>query len=213
MDIAILILLIVTLILLGIVTFFIFQIWIQSKESKIHLTNHLQEIQKGFSQMDHNLKIQNNQVIDNIRVDQKNLANSLEAIKENLKEVNTEIIKIINDISQIDSRIQNSERRMIDSLDSLKVKTSTSVEELSDNVRIFKVNIESRIKEFDLSISERLVSNLTDITREYSENIKEQQEEVLEFFERTARDIDKNQANILHAITEPLKINFLDRND
>ena len=87
MDIAILILVIVAVILLGIVTFFIFQIWVQSKEAKIQLTNHLQEIQKGFSNSDNNLKTLNLQLIESIGIENKGLVNAIDQLKEEIKDL------------------------------------------------------------------------------------------------------------------------------
>jgi len=86
MEIAILILVIVAVIIICILTFFIFQIWVQSKETKIQLTNHLQEIQKGFSNSDNNLKNLNLQLIESIGIENKGIVNSIDDLKVEIKD-------------------------------------------------------------------------------------------------------------------------------
>jgi type II secretory pathway pseudopilin PulG len=171
MDIAILILVIVAVILLGILTFFIFQIWINATEAKIQLTNNLQEI--------------------------KYLENKLE-------DVRSEIIK------NIDKHIQIYQGNISDGLESVKTKTNSAIEGLSDSVKHFKDNIDSRIKELDYNLSDKLVKDLTHLTNSYSKNLKEEQSNVLDRFEQTSKEISNKQSNILKAITEPLKINLND---
>jgi predicted PurR-regulated permease PerM len=213
MDIAILILVIVAVILLGILTFFIFQIWVQSKETKIQLTNHLQEIQKGFSNSDSNLKTLNLQLIESIRIENKGLVSSIDQLKEEIKDLEKELKAIESEIlKNIDNHIQNSEGKIADGLESVKNKTNSTIEGLTDSVKLFKDNIESRIKELDSNISDKLVDDLTHLTNTYSKGLKEEQSKLLERFEQATKEINKKQGDILKAITEPLKIN-LNHND
>lgn len=213
MDIAILILVIVAVILLGILTFFIFQIWVQSKEAKIQLTNHLQEIQKGFSNSDNNLKTLNLQLIESIGIEHKGLVNAIDQLKEEIKDLENEIKDVKSEIiKNIDNHIQNSEGKISDGLESVKAKTNSTIEGLSDSVKLFKDNIDSRIKELDNNLSDMLVKDLTHLTNSYSKNLKEEQSKVLERFEQATKEISKKQSDILKAITEPLKIN-LNHND
>lgn len=213
MDIAILILVIVAVILLGILTFFIFQIWVQSKETKIQLTNHLQEIQKGFSNSDSNLKTLNLQLIESIGIENKGLVSSIDQLKEEIKDLEKELKDIESEIlKNIDNHIQNSEGKIADGLESVKNKTKSTIEGLTDSVKLFKDNIESRIKELDSNISDKLVDDLTHLTNTYSKGLKEEQSKLLERFEQASKEINKKQGDILKAITEPLKIN-LNHND
>lgn len=209
MDIAILILVIVAVILLGIVTFFIFQIWVQSKEAKIQLTNHRQEIQKGFSNSDNNLKTLNLQLIESIGIEHKGLVNSIDQLKEEIKDLENEIKDVKSEIiKNIDNHIQNSEGKISDGLESVKAKTNSTIEGLSDNVKLFKDNIDARIKELDNNLSDKLVNDLTHLTNSYSKTLKDEQSKVLDRFEQTSNEISKKQSDILKAITEPLKINL-----
>jgi hypothetical protein len=211
MDIAILILVIVAVILLGIVTFFIFQIWVQSKEAKIQLTNQLQEIQKGFSNSDNNLKTLNLQLIESIGIENKGLINSIDQLKEEIKDLENEIKDVKSEIiKNIDNHIQNSEVKISDGLESVKAKTNSKIEGLSDSVKIFKDNIDARIKELDNNLSDKLVNDLTHLTNSYSKTLKDEQSKVLERFEQASKEISKKQSDILKAITEPLKINLND---
>lgn len=213
MDIAILILVIVAVILLGILTFFIFQIWVQSKETKIQLTNHLQEIKKGFSNSDSNLKTLNLQLIESISIEHKGLVSSIDQLKEEIKDLKKELADVgAETVKHIDNHIQSSELKIADGLDSVKSKTNSTIEGLTDSVKLFKDNIESRIKELDNNISDKLVSDLTHLTNNYSKGLKEEQVKVLERFEQASKEINKKQGDILKAITEPLKIN-LNHND
>jgi len=213
MDITILILVIIAVILLGILTFFIFQIWVQSKETKIQLTNHLQEIQKGFSNSDSNLKTLNLQLIESISIEHKGLVSSIDQLKEEIKDLEKELADVgAETIKHIDSHIQSSEGKISDGLESVKTKTNSTIEGLSDSVKLFKDNIESRIKELDNNISDKLVSDLTHLTNNYSKGLKEEQAKVIERFEQASKEINKKQGDILKAITEPLKIN-LNHND
>lgn len=213
MDIAILILVIVAVILLSIVTFFIFQIWVQSKEAKIQLTNHLQEIQKGFSNSDNNLKTLNLQLIESIGIEHKGLVNAIDLLKEEIKDLVNEIKDVKSEIiKNIDNHIQNSEGKISDGLESVKAKTNSTIEGLSDSVKLFKDNIDARIKELDNNLSDKLVNDLTHLTNSYSKTLKDEQSKVLDRFEQASNEISKKQSDILKAITEPLKIN-LNHND
>ncbi|MFM2156550.1 MAG: hypothetical protein RL516_1299 [Bacteroidota bacterium] len=238
MEIAILILIIVSVILLSIVTFFSFQIWVQTKEAKLQLANHHQDIQKGFSNADNNmtalnlqlanhhqeilkgfsnsdnnLKTLNLQLIDSIGIEYKGLVNSILQLKEEVGELGNEIKDVKSEIlKNMDSYSQKSEGKISDGLESVKIKTNSTIEGLSDSVKIFKDNIDSRIKELDSTISEKLVNDLTHLTSVYTKSIKEEQSKVLDKFEQTSKEINKKQSEILKAITEPLKIN-LNNND
>lgn len=213
MDIAILILVIVAVILLGIVTFFIFQIWVQSKEAKIQLTNHLQEILKGFSNSDNNLKTLTIQLIESIGIEHKGLVNAIDQLKEEIKDLENEIKDVKSEIiKNIDNHIQNSEGKISDGLESVKAKTNSTIEGLSDSVKLFKDNIDARIKELDNNLSDKLVNDLTHLTNSYSKTLMDEQSKVLDRFEQASKEISKKQSDILKAITEPLKIN-LNHND
>jgi hypothetical protein len=96
MDIAILILVIVAILLLGLLTFFIFQIWIQSKESKIQMVNHLQEIQKGFSNSENILRTLNVQLIEKISIENKIIGNSIDQFRLEIKELDKQLIEKIS---------------------------------------------------------------------------------------------------------------------
>lgn len=213
MEIAILILVIVAVIILCILTFFIFQIWVQSKETKIQLTNHLQEIQKGFSNSDNNLKNLNLQLIESIGIENKGIVNSIDDLKVEIKDFKKDLKFVAEEITKhIDMHIQNSVGKIADGLESVKSKTTTTIEGLTDNLKLFKDKIESRIKELDNNISDKLVSDLTHLTNAYSKGLKEEQTKVLERFEQASYEINKKQGDILKSITEPLKIN-LNQND
>jgi len=209
MDIAILILVIVAVILLVILTFFIFQIWVQSKETKIQLTNQLQEIQKGFSNSDSNLKTLHLQMIESIGIEYKGLVISIDQLKEEVKALENDIEETKSEIiKNIDSLVQNSDTKISDGLESVKIKTNSTIEGLSDNVKLFKDNIDARFKELDNNLSDKLVSDLTHLTNSYAKSLKEEQSKILDRFELTGKEINKKQSDILKAITEPLKINL-----
>jgi hypothetical protein len=228
MDIAILILVIVAVILLGILTFFIFQIWVQSKETKLQLTSVVDDIKKNFVELESNQKKQSESITEHIKLEFDKASSNVNELKAKVQSLENEL-KDSNEIviEQIEKKTLNTENRLIEHLNritrtqeskiddqfsSLKLKTESSIQSLSDSVNLFRSNIESRIKEIDSNLSEKLVSDLTHLTKSYSKEVKEEQSKVLDRFEQTSKEIGKKQSDILKAITEPLKIN-LNHND
>jgi DNA anti-recombination protein RmuC len=189
MENTILILCIVTLVIVLILTFFIFQVWIQSKDTKIQLSNIFQELQKGL------------QTIESINAENKLILNSLDQVREKIKSVELEIL------NNLEKHTQNSDQKILNDLETLKIRTNSIIEGLSENIKLFKENIESRIKELDSNLSHKLVSDLTYLINTYSKSVTSEQTKVLEQFERTSIEIQKMQNNILNEIKEPLKIN------
>jgi hypothetical protein len=105
MDIAILILVIVAILLLGLLTFFIFQIWIQSKESKIQMVNHLQEIQKGFSNSENILRTLNVQLIEKISIENKIIGNSIDQFGIEIKVLDNNLSdKLVKDLTDLTNK-------------------------------------------------------------------------------------------------------------
>jgi hypothetical protein len=228
MDIAILILVIVAVILLGILTFFIFQIWVQSKETKLQLTSVVDDIKKNFVELESNQKKQSESISEHIKLEFDKASSNVNELKAKVQSLENELMAS-NEIvkEQIEKKTLNTENRLIEHLNritrtqeskiddqfsSLKLKTESSIQSLSDSVNLLRSNIESRIKEIDSNLSEKLVSDLTHLTKSYSKEVKEEQSKVLDRFEQTSKEISKKQSDILKAITEPLKIN-LNHND
>lgn len=228
MDIAILILVIVAVILLGILTFFIFQIWVQSKETKLQLTSIVDDIKKNFVELESNQKKHSESITEHIKLEFDKASSNVNELKAKVQSLENEL-KVSNEIviEQIEKKTLNTENRLIEHLNritrtqeskiddqfsSLKLKTESSIQSLSDSVNLLRSNIESRIKEIDSNLSEKLVSDLTHLTKSYSKEVKEEQSKVLDRFEQTSKEIGKKQSDILKAITEPLKIN-LNHND
>ena len=89
MDIAILIIVIVTLLLLGIITFFTFQIWIHAKESKIQMANFKEELKNSQEKL--NEDVQEivgkgvSQLIQSIEFVQKEVNSQSQKIEENIQ--------------------------------------------------------------------------------------------------------------------------------
>jgi predicted PurR-regulated permease PerM len=228
MDIAILILVIVAVILLGILTFFIFQIWVQSKETKLQLTSVVDDIKKNFVELESNQKKQSESITEHIKLEFDKASSNVNELKAKVQSLENELM-VSNEIvkEQIEKKTLNTENRLIehfnritrtqeskidDQFSSLKLKTESSIQSLSDSVNLLRSNIESRIKEIDSNLTEKLVSDLTHLTKSYSKEVKEEQSKVLDRFEQTSKEIGKKQSDILKAITEPLKIN-LNHND
>lgn len=228
MDIAILILVIVAVILLGILTFFIFQIWVQSKETKLQLTAVVEDIKKSFLELESSHKKQSDSFSENIKLEFERASSNINELKGKIQSLENEL-KVSNEIviEQIEKKTLNTENRLIEHLNrinrtqdskiddqfsSLKLKTESSIQSLLDSVNLLRNNIESRIKEIDSNLSEKLVSDLTHLTKHYSKELKEEQSKVLDRFEQASKEISKKQSDILKAITEPLKIN-LNHND
>jgi len=228
MDIAILILVIVAVILLGILTFFIFQIWVQSKETKLQLTSVVDDIKKNFVELESNQKKQSESITEHIKLEFDKASSNVNELKAKVQSLENELM-VSNEIvkEQIEKKTLNTENRLIEHLNritrtqeskiddqfsSLKLKTESSIQSLSDSVNLLRSNIESRIKEIDSNLTEKLVSDLTHLTKSYSKEVKEEQSKVLDRFEQTSKEIGKKQSDILKAITEPLKIN-LNHND
>jgi len=228
MDIAILILVIVAVILLGILTFFIFQIWVQSKETKLQLTSVVDDIKKNFAELESNQKKQSETITEHIKLEFDKASSNVNELKTKIQSLENEL-KVSNEIiiEQIEKKTLNTENRLIEHLNrisrtqeskiddqfsSLKLKTESSIQSLSDSVNLLRSNIESRIKEIDSNLSEKLVSDLTHLNKIYYKEVKEEQSKVLDRFEQTSKEISKKQSDILKAITEPLKIN-LNHND
>lgn len=228
MDIAILILVIVAVILLGILTFFIFQIWVQSKETKLQLTSVVDDIKKNFSELESNQKKQSETISEYIKLEFEKASLNVNELKVKIQSLENEL-KVSNEIviEQIEKKTLNTENRLIEHLNrinrtqeskiddqfsSLKLKTESTSQSLSESVNLLRTSVESRIKEIDSNLSEKLVSDLTHLTKSYSKDIKEEQSKVLDRFEQTSKEISKKQNDILKTITEPLKIN-LNHND
>ena len=103
MEIAILILAIVAVIFLVILTFFIFQIWVQSKETKIQIDNTLQELQKGFLNNENNIK-------NLILSENKEISEKIELLKSQVREIETTVKKSLSDSqSLLDINLKKSE--------------------------------------------------------------------------------------------------------
>jgi hypothetical protein len=228
MDITILILVIVAVILLGIVTFFIFQIWVQSKETTIQLSSVVDETKRSFADLETNQKKQNEKISDNLRVEFERVNTFITELKSKVQNLES-VLKVSNEIilEQTEKKTINSENRILEHLNrtnraieskledqfgSMKLKSESSMQSLSDSTNLLRTNIESRIKEIDSNLSDKLVSDLTYLTKNYSKDLKEEQAKVLERFEQASKEINKKQGDILKAITEPLKIN-LNHND
>ena len=172
METAILVMLIVALIILLALTFFVFQIWFQSKETKLQINNFVQEIQKGFANNDNNIKDAIEKLTLTITTETKQLLASNENIKDQLKDNSVEIKKTKDEISQnVNSRLDASELKINFALESFKTSTGTNIGELSDSVKLFKDHVEERIKELDKHFSEKLVYDLTELTKKYSDEL------------------------------------------
>jgi len=100
METANLIMLIVSLIILLALSFFIFQIWIQSKETKLQISSFIQELQKGFTNSDTSLKTAVDQICSTVTNENKIAISAAEAIKEQLKEIASDIKKTKEEIKQ-----------------------------------------------------------------------------------------------------------------
>lgn len=92
--------LIVSLIILLALSFFIFQIWIQSKETKLQISSFIQELQKGFTNSDTSLKTAVDQICSTVTNENKIAISAAEAIKEQLKEIASDIKKTKEEIKQ-----------------------------------------------------------------------------------------------------------------
>jgi predicted PurR-regulated permease PerM len=162
MDIAILILVIVAVILLGIVTFFIFQIWVQSKETKLQLTTLVEDIKKSFVELESNHKKQSDSLSENIKHEFERTSSIINDLKGKIQSLENEL-KVSNEIviEQIEKKTLNTENRLIEHLNrinrtqeskiddqfsSLKLKIESSIQSLSDSVNLLRNNIENRIR-------------------------------------------------------------------
>jgi len=119
MEIAILILVITSLLILGATCFFSFQIWIQSKELKINISSMNDEIKKINTELNSNLNSKIN-LIQNI------ISEELEKICKKMQELNDQNIKLENNIGntknflneQVEIKLKSSEKKIIDSFNS-----------------------------------------------------------------------------------------------
>ena len=229
METANLIMLIVALIILLALSFFIFQIWIQSKETKLQISNFIQELQKGFASSDTSLKTAVDQICLTLTNENKTVIGSIEIIKEQLKEIISETKKSKDELKQhIVSSLESSDIKLNDAFEGLKTKTSNGIGELNDTSKQFKEQIEDRIKELDKHLSEKLVYDLTELTKKYSgdlverntetlkvfsaiakgytEELKQKHQETVAQFISTSKEIQAEQNKVLRAITDPLQI-------
>lgn len=229
METANLIMLIVALIILLALSFFIFQIWIQSKETKLQISNFIQELQKGFTSSDNSLKTAVDQICLTITNENKTINSSLEAIKEQLKEIATDTKKNKDEIKQhIVLSLESSDIKLNDAFEVLKTKTSSGIGELNDTSKQFKEQIEDRIKELDKHLTEKLVYDLTELTKkysselvdrntetlkafsgianEYTQELKQKHQETIAQFIATSKEIQTEQNKLFKAITDPLQL-------
>jgi hypothetical protein len=213
MIIAILIIVIVSLIILALLSFFIFQIWVQHKELKIQLSNHMTEIKNGFINFESSQKALNIQTLEILKLDYNSVLNAIEQMKEEIKKLEINVNENSKEIINQNSKdVKNSEVKTEEFLDSFKIKNNTIIESLSDNIKLFKENIESRFKDLEYSVSQKLIGDLTHLVNNYSEDLKEIQQDIFDNFELKAKSINDKQVEILNAILEPLNIkqNFND---
>jgi preprotein translocase subunit YajC len=190
MENATLIILIIALIILLALCFFIFQIWVQSKETKLQLANFLQELQRGFTNTESNLK------------------GTIDLLREQLKQTDSDLKKVKEEISeQINATTNSTNIKLNEALESLKNQTLSRIGELNDTVKMLKEQLDDRVKELDKHLTGKLVEDLTSITKQYSEKLNEKHLAILSEFTKTSKEIKEEQKKLFKAITEPLKIN------
>jgi hypothetical protein len=196
METANLIMLIVSLLFLIVLSFFIFQIWIQSKETKLNIANFIQELNKGFLKSENNLKSAIDQINMHYSSENKPLYASVEILKEQLKELLYEIKKTKEDLlNTVSSNSETSDEKNKESIENLKTKSINKIIEIDD-----------RIKELDKHLSEKLVNDITEIAKQNLEAIKLKQQETTTHFNKTSEEIKEELDKVLKAITEPLQI-------
>ena len=138
MEIAILILVITSLLILGATCFFSFQIWIQSKELKINISSMNDEIKKINTELNSNLNSKIN-LIQNI------ISEELEKICKKMQELNDQNIKLENNIGntknflneQVEIKLKSSEKKIIDSFNSHGFSLENTITE--QNMKLEKV--------------------------------------------------------------------------
>ena len=222
MEIAILILVITSLLILGATCFFSFQIWIQSKELKINISSMNDEIKKINTELNSNLNSKIN-LIQNI------ISEELEKICKKMQELNDQNIKLENNIGntknflneQVEIKLKSSEKKIIDSFNShgfslentiteqnmkLEKVIEKQTESLSGSNKTLKHSIENQMKEIDDKLNIKLVNDLNQLIENTNNETKKIVNEVLSKFDKTAGDIEVRQKTLLKAITEPLSI-------
>jgi len=217
METANLIMLIVALIVLLALSFFIFQIWVQSKETKLQISNFIQELQKGFTNSDTSLKAAVDQICLQNTSQNKPVIAALEIIKEQLKEIGSDIKKAKEEINQhIITSLESSDTKLNDAFEGLKTKTYNRIGELNETSKLFKEQLEDRIKELDKHLTEKLVYDLTELTKKYSGELVERNTETLKSFSAIAKEYieelkQKHQDGLLCDINHPIFKKEIDR--
>ncbi len=229
METANLIMLIVALIVIIALSFFIFQIWIQSKETKLQISNFIQELQKGFTSSDKSLKTAVEQISLTVATENKKVISSIEIMTDQLKEILNDNKKSKDEIKQhFASSLESANIKINDAIDGLKNKTSNSIDALNGTSKQFREQIEERIKDLDKHLTEKLIYDLTELTKkysgelaekntetlkafsltakEYTEELKQKHQETIRQFLLTSKEIQEEQNKVLKAITDPLQI-------
>jgi hypothetical protein len=106
--------------------------------------------------------------------------------------------------------IQSSEKRNLEKFELANSTISNRLNELESSIKILKDSFESRMKEIDTNLSEKLVGELKFLTKKYLLEVQEEQTIILKKFDSTIEEIRQTQANTLKAITEPLNLGIDD---
>jgi len=218
MEIAILILVITSLLILGATCFFSFQIWIQSKELKISISNMNDEIKKINSEVNSNL---NSKIISI----ENTVKEEIEKIIKKIQELNNQNIKLENNIENtknfLNEQQKSSEQKIADSFNkhgfslekiiiaqnvNLENVIKTQTESLSGSNKTLKHSIENQIKEIDNNLNNKLVNDINQLIEKTNKETKGIVNEVLSKFDKTAEVIELRQNTLLKAITEPLSL-------
>ena len=94
----------------------------------------------------------------------------------------------------------------------IKIQIVTLINELQrgfnnagSDIRLFKEQLDGRMKELDKNLSEKLVGDLENIFDKYGQKITEKNDSFLKEFAKATEEIKLEQKKLLRAITEPLK--------